>query len=51
MANDLVAGAVEDRDLALEDRDERVGRIADAIENVAGLRRALLADPGESCEL
>ena len=29
MADDLVAGRVEDRDLALEDRDERIRRVAD----------------------
>ena len=44
VADDLVAGSVEDRDLALEDRDERVVAIADAIEHVADVRCALLAE-------
>ena len=43
MPDYLVAGGVEDRDLALEDRDERIALIADAIQHVADLRGALLA--------
>src|SRR5436309_14613969 len=35
LPNDLVAGAVEQRDLALENRDERVALIADLEEDVA----------------
>ena len=31
VADDLVTGRVADRDLALEDRDERIAAIADAI--------------------
>ena len=43
VADDLVAGGVEDRDLALEDRDERVASVADAVEHVADGRGALLS--------
>ena len=51
VADDLVAGRVEDRDLALEDRDERIVRIADAEQHVADPRSPLLADRGERREL
>ncbi len=51
VADDLVAGRVEDRDLALEDRDERIAPIADAIQHLADLRRALLAELGERRQL
>jgi hypothetical protein len=44
VANDLVAGRVEDRHLALEDRHERVVAIADAIEHIADVSGALLAE-------
>ena len=47
VADDLVAGGVEDRHLALEDRDERVAPVADAVQHVADVRRALLAELGE----
>ena len=40
VADDLVARAVEDRRLALEDRDERVALVADLVEDVAGRRRS-----------
>ena len=43
MADDLVAGGVEDGRLALEDRDERVARVADLEEHVADLGGPLLA--------
>ena len=43
VTEDLVAGGVEDRHLALPDRDEGVRRVADAVEDVADRRRALLA--------
>ena len=39
VADDLVAGGVEYRDLALEDRDERVGRVADLEQLLADLGR------------
>ena len=51
MADDLVAGGIEDRDLALEDRDERIARVADPEEHVADLGRALLAELGEERQL
>ena len=44
VADDLVARRVEDRRLALEDRDERVAPVADPEEHVADLGRALLAE-------
>ena len=47
----LVPGRVDDRDLSFEDRDERVGPIADTVEQLAGRSRALLADLGENGEL
>jgi len=51
VADDLVSRAVQNRDLALDDRDERVARIAHAVEHLAGLRRPLLADPGQGPKL
>ena len=48
MPNDLGALGVEDRYLTVEDGDERVALVADAIENVADVSRALLADLGQS---
>ena len=51
MAHDLVPAAVEDRHLALENRDERVGPVADAIQHVADVRGALLAELGKRIEL
>ena len=52
VADDLVAGGVTDRDLALDDRDERVAPIANAVEHLTDIRRALLADLGKlaSCD-
>jgi hypothetical protein len=49
--DDLAARRVEDRDLAFDDRDERVDLVADAVEHIADLSRALLAQPGECLEL
>ena len=49
--DDLVPVPVEDRRLALEDRDERVAQIANPIEDVADRGRALLTDVGERLEL
>jgi hypothetical protein len=51
MADDLVARRVEDRHLALADRDERVGLVADLEENVADGRRFLLPVLGQHVEL
>ena len=51
VADDLVARAVEHRGLALEDRDERVGRVADLEEPLADLGGPLLALLGERREL
>ena len=39
----LVARGVKNRDLTLEDRDERVAPVADAIEHLTGVRGPLLA--------
>ena len=47
VADDLIAGGVEDRDLALDDRHERVVAIAHAVEQIAGVRRALFAEFGQ----
>ena len=49
--DELVPGAVDDRDRAVEDRDERVLAIADLVQQVADGSRALLADLGESSQL
>ena len=43
VADDLVAGRVEDRHLALADGDERIGRVADPVQHVADGRGPLLA--------
>ncbi len=51
VADDLAAGGVGDRDLALEDRDERVARVADLEELLADLGGPLLAVLGEGREL
>ena len=48
MADDLVAGGVEDRSLPLDDRDERILAISDAIEHIPHVRGALLAELGEA---
>ncbi len=49
--DELVSGRVDDRDLSFEDRHERIGPIADPVQQLTGRRRALLADLGESGEL
>ena len=46
--DELVLGCVDDRDLPFEDRDERVGPIADLVQQLTDRCRALLADRGES---
>ena len=50
-ADDLASGRVADRGLALPDRDERVGLVADFEEHLAGRRGALLAVLGEQVDL
>ena len=42
-----VAGSVDDRHLTLDDRDERIGSIADAVQHVADVRRPLLTQLGK----
>ena len=49
--DDLVVRGVVDRDLALDDRDERVGPVADAKQHVADVRGALLTKLRERLEL
>ena len=51
MADDLVARGVGHRDLALDDRDERVGLVADLEQRLADLGGPLLAVLGEHREL
>src|SRR6185436_13398184 len=51
VADDLVARGVEDRRLALEDRDERIARVADPVEDLPGGGRPLLAERRERLEL
>ena len=46
--HEVVAGRVDDRHLAFQDRDERIGAIPDPIQQLTHRRRALLADLGES---
>ena len=48
MPDQLVPGGVDDRDRSFEDRNERVGPIADLVEQLTDRSRALLADLGES---
>jgi hypothetical protein len=48
VADELVPGRVDDRDLSFADRNERIGPIADPVQQLAGRRRPLLADLGES---
>jgi len=47
----LVARLVADRHLSLDDRDERVLLIADSIQHVADIRRALVAELGDGRQL
>ena len=51
MADDLLAGSVGDRDLTLDDRDERIARVADLEQRLADLRGSLLAVLREQREL
>ena len=48
LPDQLVPGRVNDRDLPLEDRNERVAPIADPVQQLADSRRALLTDLGQS---
>jgi len=43
-ADDLVAGRIQDRQLALDDRDEGVALVADAEQHVANVGSSLLSD-------
>ena len=51
MADDLVAGRIEDRHLALDDRDEGVALVADAEQHVTNARGSLLSDLAERRQL
>ena len=51
MPDDLVAGGIEDCDLTIEDHDERVTPVTDAIQHIAGVRRALLPERSEPRQL
>jgi hypothetical protein len=48
---DLVAGGIDDCDLTIEDHDERVTLVTDAIQHIAGVRRALLPERSEPRQL
>src|SRR5919106_319049 len=51
VADDLVARLVENRHLALNDRDEGVPLIADLVQHLADIRRALVAELGKRRQL
>src|SRR5262249_31916645 len=51
LAHDLVAGAIEQRDLPLEDRDERVALVAGLEQDVALVGGGPLAKLTHLCEL
>ena len=51
VADDLPAGGVDHRDLALDDRDERIALVADLEQRLADLGGPLLAVLGERREL
>ena len=51
VTNDLVTRLVDDGHLALDDRDEGVPPIADPVQHVADLRRALVAELGKRRQL
>ena len=51
VADDLVAGRVENRHLSFDDRDERIAPVADAEEHVTDSSSALLAQLGELLQL
>ena len=48
---DVVARGIEDRHLAIDDRDERVAAIADAIQHIPDVRAAFLAELGQRRQL
>ncbi len=51
MADDLVAGSIEDHGLALEDRHERVLAITNLIEHIADVSRPFFTEFGEARQL
>ena len=51
VADDLVAGRIEDGHLALDDRDERIASVADSEQHVADVRIPLLSELGERRQL
>ena len=51
MTHDLIPCAVQDRRLTLDDRDERIGRVADLIQLLADLGASLLAVLGKQLKL
>ena len=51
MAGEFVARRVVNHDLTLDDRDEGIARVADAIQHVSNIRGALLAEPGDRLQL
>jgi hypothetical protein len=51
MLDEFGPGRIDDRDLSLENRNERIGPIADLIQKLADRCRPLFADLGESRQL
>ena len=51
MPRDLVTRGIQDRDLTVNDRDERIVTIPDPVQEITGVRRARLANLRERCEL
>jgi hypothetical protein len=51
VADDLGAGSIDDRDLALDDRDERNAPVADAIQRLPSVRGPLFPQLGEFGQL
>jgi hypothetical protein len=51
VAYDLVSGGIEDRNLALHDRDEWIGRVSYPEENITDRSRALFAKRSQGGEL
>ena len=51
MAHDLVAVGIEDGRLAVDDRDERIRAVADAVQHVSDLGGALLAVRAQRLQL
>jgi hypothetical protein len=44
VSDEFVPAGIDDRDLSFENRDERIGTIADLVQQLTDGRRALLAD-------